>query len=403
MKKLFYPVFIVLITFFTLTGCDRQKAAVDSSDFAGTWNGCGNALGKDSRYRAENLSLSIGDDGSFHLSDIEQSTVLLSGTFSLIDKDALTVVQSADSLDRLPKGWEDFSPKDRLHYRMPDRHHLILTYDSVSYYFEQEEVILDQMEKGSVSPLLDMAETDIWYSSTGQSADDPTYELALYDRYAELYALPADNSKKGTFLTNFLYYSNEGETFTFYTCRDEKTPLPDVFSSLPDGISKVSMQISPSDDALTVTYEGRSLSFYNNVIYGQGTSSTAYFLNDNSFSWKFDGRNHFCYFATDPTSGALYLYVQELDENQEKTDAICGTITIDEGSKELIFSLNKKESKKTAGKHSPLFRFFRALEKPSGELRIPFTLKDSRLKLKTKKLLGQNYTFDLISYQPKAN
>lgn len=381
-----------------LAGCDK-KTSVDSSNLAGVWNGCGNALGKDNRYRAENLSLTIGNDGSFLLSDMEQSSSMLSGTLSFSGKNGLLLTQDENSGAKAPKGWEDFSSGKPLIYEMPDNNHLILTCNSVSYYFEQEEIISAQMAEGSVSPLLDIAETDIWYTDSSPTEDGIIYELALYDRYAELYAIPAGYAKKGTFLTNLLYYSNEGDSFTFYTCREPDSQLPDIFSGLPEGISQITMRLSAYDETLTAEYEGQSLSFHNNVVYGMETSSTAYYLNDTCFYWSFDNVNHFCHFATEPASGSLYLYISDGSEGQENANVICGKITVDEGGGALIFTFDKKASKQTADKNSALFRSFKLLEKGGGEIRIPFSLKESRLKFKTKKLFGKNYTFDLVDYK----
>lgn len=397
MKKVLYFICCTALAIFTLAGCGKETST-DSSALAGVWNGCGNAIGKDGKYRAENLSLTIGDEGSFLLSDMEQSISIIDGTFSFSGKNGLSLKQDEKSAAKLPKGWEKLSEKDKLLYEMPDKDHLILTYNSVSYYFEQEEIISAQMIEGSISPLLDIAETDIWYTN-----DDVTgsgiYELALYDRYAELYLLPSDSSEKGTFLTNFLYYDNEGENFNFYTCRQADTSLPDIFSGLPEGISQVSMKLSVSDEALHLEYDGKTLSFHNNVVYGKNTSSTAYFLNNTCFYWPFDNANHFCYFATEPKSRSLYLYISDGTEGQTDANVICGKITVDEGSKKLIFTFDKKMSKQTADKDSELFQSFKALEEGGGVIRIPFSLDGTRLKFKTKKLFGKTYIFDLVDYK----
>ena len=129
-----------------------------------------------------------------------------------------------------------------------------------------------------MSPLLDIAETDIWYTSPDDVTSDFVYELALYDKYAELYSVSPNGDEPGTFITNFLYCGNEGEDFSFYTLRDDSMELPDIFTDLPEGISEIDLRLSVSNESLTMDYEGNTLSFYNNVIYGLNTSSTAYYL-----------------------------------------------------------------------------------------------------------------------------
>ena len=65
MKKLLYLISSILVIGLIFTGCGSKTPArgMDSSAFAGIWNGCGNALGKNHAYRCENLSLQIGKDG----------------------------------------------------------------------------------------------------------------------------------------------------------------------------------------------------------------------------------------------------------------------------------------------------------------------------------------------------
>lgn len=404
MKKLLYLISSILVIGLIFTGCGSKTPArgMDSSAFAGIWNGCGNALGKNHAYRCENLSLQIGKDGTFTLSDIEQGTHMFSGTFSADQKNRISISASEDSQNILPHGWKAFDEKDTLDAQMPDQNHLILTYDTISYYFEKENSSTADMASTTVSPLLDIAENDIWYSSQ-EPGSDYIYELALYDKYAELYSLKAGDTSKGTFITNFLYQSNTDNQFTFFTRKNDRMRLPKMFSSLPEGLSQITLELSSSNEALHMTYEGQTLSFYNHVIYDTNTSSTAYYLNNTCFYWVFDDTRHFCHFSTDEESGRLYLVIS--DDPQEKTDAknsIRGQIVIDEGGKAIIFKLNKQTSKKTADKHSALYQTFRKLDKGNKEgLRIPFTLKENRLKWKTKKYFGKNYTFDLTDYLEK--
>ena len=183
MKKLFYLSCCVLAAFLCLTGCAGQKPAItDSSELAGSWYGCGSALGKDSAYRAGNLCLSIDDKGALILSDLEQSADLFHGTISIDSDSQISITEDAAFDNRLPKGWEDFSGHGNFSYQAPDTGHLLLTYGDISYYFIKEGA--DDRTDISLSPLLDIAETDIWYTSPEESASDSIYELALYDNYA---------------------------------------------------------------------------------------------------------------------------------------------------------------------------------------------------------------------------
>lgn len=398
MKKLFYLSCCVLAAFLCLTGCAGQKPAItDSSELAGSWYGCGSALGKDSAYRAGNLCLSIDDKGALILSDLEQSADLFHGTISIDSDSQISITEDAAFDNRLPKGWEDFSGHGNFSYQAPDTGHLLLTYGDISYYFIKEGA--DDRTDISLSPLLDIAETDIWYTSPEESASDSIYELALYDNYAELSSLRADDGGQGTFLMNLLYCDNEGEEFSFYTYRNEDTELPEIFDSLPEGVSRINLRLSSSNESLAMEYDGQSLSFYNNVIYGLNTSSTAYFLNDTCFYWRFDKADHFCHFATDDGTGALCLFISDGKPDDTDANIICMEVTIDEKDSSILFAFDRQRSRLIAAKDSALFRYFKALEEEHGNpLRITYKLKDSKLTLKARKYFGKNYTFDLEDY-----
>ncbi|MCD8019391.1 MAG: hypothetical protein LUF92_07345, partial [Clostridiales bacterium] len=394
-------------------------------DLAGSWIGCGNAVGKDNGYRAENLSLSITEDGTFILSDIEQGTSLYDGSFTLDTKEkTISVTNKDDSYNTLPTGWDSFVSGDSVSYLAPDSSHLILTYSDVSYFFEKQDDSSSNKAESSGSALIDIADTDIWYSgdeisddtdaSGNTSADDGlvdtitnnesdnvvTYELALYDKYAEIYAIDSETSTS-TFLTNFLYYSNEGDTFSFYTYRDEAIELPEIFTGISQGLSQVDLKLTMEEEnCLQMNYNGNALSFYNNAIYGLHTSSTAYYLNNTCFTWRFDKTDHFCYFSADVETGRLSLYISDGGEGDADGNTICCNITIDEATSEIILDFDKAASKKTADKKSDLFQTFKKLAKENKNgLRISFILKDdSTLRLKAKKYFGKNYTFALSDY-----
>ena len=399
MKKQLYLSCLTAAAIFCLTGCGGRKPAItDTSELAGTWYGCGNALGQDSDFRADNLCLSIDSQGSLTLSDMEQSSDLFCGTISIDSDSTISITEDAFRDNRLPAGWDSFDGEGELSYRAPDTSHLLLTYEDTSYYFEKEDTSVEEKADTSVSPLLDIAETDIWYSSPENAEDDSVYELALYDKYAELYAIQPDNSEPGVFITNLLYCGNEGGEFSFYTFRDDAMELPEIFDSLPDGISEITVRLSasPDSESLTMEYDGKSLSFYNNVIYGLNTSSTAYYLNNTSFRWNFDGSSHFCRFFTDQGTGRLCLSIADAKEEAEADNTICLEVTVDEADKSLLLYFDRSRSKTTADRDSALFQYFKTMEKEHGNpLRIPFTFKDNRLRLKARKYFGKNDTFDL--------
>lgn len=397
MKKLLYLSCCIVTTVLFLIGCGSKKPAItDSSELAGIWYGCGNALGKDSSFRADNLCLSIDSQGSFILSDIEQNADLFCGTCSIDSDSRLSLTEDTLSDHRFPAGWEDFNGKDSFSYRAPDTSHLLLTYNDISYYFEKEDTSMEKKADTSVSPLLDIAETDIWYSSPENTDSTFVYELALYDKYAEIYSIDPEGNIPGTFITNLLCYGNTEDQFSFYIYRDDTMDMPDIFASLPEGISEITVRLSSSDETLNMEFDGNSLSFYNNVIYDMNTSSTAYFLNNTSFSWKFDNASHSCYFSTEEATGALYLYISDQEGEASDANVICLKTTIDEAGKCILFDFDRKKSRQTADKSSALFQFFKALENEHGNpLRIPFKLNDTKLKLKAKEYFGQNYTFVL--------
>lgn len=391
---------LLLITLFTV-GCNLKNkissSDTDFSSFAGTWNGCGNALGKTDNFRSDYLSLTIDSEGTFSMSDIEQNSTIINGTLT-IDSDSEITVHSDDYMaDSLPKGWDSFETNPAFSYLLPDSNHLILTMDEISYVFEKTKPndSEDTNTGTTVSPLLDLAENDVWYSNNGEITDETTYEFALYDKYAELYSVDS-SSGKSAFITNFIYLSSEGNSFSFYTNRKKDRQMPEFLQELPEGVSQIKMKLTASDESLVMDYNGQTMTFYNNVIYGLNTGSTAYSLNDTHFYWSFDSINHYCYFATDPDNDSFYLYITDGEKDSDSANMIRGQITIDEAKKTLQFDFDKKASKLTSDTDSALFKTFRKLDNSSdGKLIIPFKLNDTKLKLKTKKYLGKNYTVTL--------
>ena len=331
------------------------------------------------------------------MSDIEQNSIISSGTFT-IDSDSKITVQSDDNeTGSLPKGWEATQESSELSYLLPDSDHLILTMNEISYVFEKSEGNDAEATdtETTVSPLLDLAENDVWYSNNGETTEETTYELALYDKYAELYSVDSV-SGNSAFITNFIYLSNEGDSFSFYTSRKKDRQFPAFLQELPEGISKIDLKLTASDESLIMDYNGQTMTFYNNVIYGLNSGSTAYSINDTHFYWSFDSVNHYCYFATEPDTDSMYLYISDSEADSDSANTIRGQITIDEAKQTIQFDFDKKASKLTADTDSALFKTFRKLDKSSdGKLIIPFKLNETKLNLKTKEYLGKNYTVNL--------
>ena len=112
-----------------------------------------------------------------------------------------------------------------------------------------------------------------------------------------------------------------------------------------------------------------------------------------NFSFTLD---HFIRFFTDQGTGRLCLSIADAKEEAEADNTICLEVTVDEADKSLLLYFDRSRSKTTADRDSALFQYFKTMEKEHGNpLRIPFTLKDNRLKLKARKYFGKNDTFDL--------
>ena len=85
MKKNFLLLFTLLLLALVGTGCGNKVSGSlgkDGAELVGTWNGVGNALGRDDSYSCDYLSFSIDKEGTFTLKDIAQNKTCLSGSLS---------------------------------------------------------------------------------------------------------------------------------------------------------------------------------------------------------------------------------------------------------------------------------------------------------------------------------
>ena len=85
MKKNFLLLFTLLLLALVGTGCGNKVSGSlgkDGAELVGTWNGDGNALGRDDSYSCDYLSFSIDKEGTFTLKDIAQNKTCLSGSLS---------------------------------------------------------------------------------------------------------------------------------------------------------------------------------------------------------------------------------------------------------------------------------------------------------------------------------
>lgn len=270
MKKQHVITTLLFLTIcFCLSGChssDKIKGEpADTTMLSGVWTGCGSALGKDGSYRCEYLNLTIGSDASFYLTDIEKSATTLSGT---IYEDSDTTFQigiDTDEKESMPRGWEDLNTGDTLSWQIPEEHFLILTYNDISYLFERQS----SERAYSSDSLFFIADNDVWYCD---NPDSNSYQLALYDRYAELYCILPDGSAE--IVTNFLLLSKDGDVWHLCTSRSENENWPEYLDSLPEGISVAEIQFSSDDETLTMDYHGQKMTFKNNVIYDSKTGTT---------------------------------------------------------------------------------------------------------------------------------
>ena len=182
MKKNFLLLFTLLLLALVGTGCgDKVSGSLgkDGAELVGTWNGVGNALGRDDSYSCDYLSFSIDKEGTFTLKDIAQNKTCLSGSLSA-KSEKFSLDTGEETTAELPSGWDGLGSGSTLSYDMPTKDKLVLTYDNVSYLFEKQNDSSKQTSKNSsASPLLNLAENDVWYSNDGSNEDKTTYELSL--------------------------------------------------------------------------------------------------------------------------------------------------------------------------------------------------------------------------------
>ena len=383
MKKNFLLLFTLLLLALVGTGCGNKVSGSlgkDGAKLVGTWNGVGNALGRDDSYSCDYLSFSIDKEGAFTLKDIAQNKTCLSGSISA-ESDKFTLDTGDETATELPSGWDELGSGSTLSYEILTEDKLTLTYDNVTYLFEKQKDDTKQGSKSSTaSPLLNLAENDVWYSNDGSSEDKTTYELSLYDNYMELYSIDSKAATEGeaTFLTNFFYLSSRDNEFTFYTYKESTMKLPDFLKDLPDSFSKSTITMKVEDDSITLSYNGKSLSFYNNVIYGLKTDSDSYRLCDTCFNWKFDSADHFSYFTMNPDTNTLYLYVTNGEEDAAEPQYVAGEVNINEKKNTITYHFDKKVSEESIGADSDLYKKFEKMD----NTKLSYTLKDKQLTLK---------------------
>ena len=268
MKKNFLLLFTTFLLFtLTATGCSNRVSGnlgKDGAKLVGTWNGVGNALGRDDSYNCDYLSFSIDKEGQFTLKDITQNKTCLSGGLSA-DSSKFSLNTGSETAVGLPSGWDDLGSGSTLSYTMPSENILVLTYDNVSYLFKKYKKGTQSDSANTTGPLLNLTENDVWYSNEDFTTDTNRYKLSLYDNYMELHSLDekAATENEPAFVTNFFYLSSRDNEFTFYTYKDDSMNLPAVFKDLPNGFSKCTMKTHAENNSLTLSYKGQNLLFTN--------------------------------------------------------------------------------------------------------------------------------------------
>ena len=107
MKKNFLLLFTLLLLALVGTGCGNKVSGSlgkDGAELVGTWNGVGNALGRDDSYSCDYLSFSIDKEGTFTLKDIAQNKTCLSGSLSA-KSGKFSLDTREETTAELPSGW----------------------------------------------------------------------------------------------------------------------------------------------------------------------------------------------------------------------------------------------------------------------------------------------------------
>ena len=182
MKKNFLLLFTTFLLFaLTATGCSNKVSGnlgKDGTKLVGTWNGVGNALGRDDSYNCDYLSFSIDKEGQFTLKDITQNKTCLSGGLSA-DSSKFSLNTGSETAVGLPSGWDDLGSGSTLSYTMPSENILVLAYDNVSYLFKKYKEGTQSDSANTTGPLLNLTENDVWYSKEDFTTTTNRYKLSL--------------------------------------------------------------------------------------------------------------------------------------------------------------------------------------------------------------------------------
>lgn len=131
-------------------------------------------LGRDDSYSCDYLSFSIDKEGTFTLKDIAQNKTCLSGSLSA-KSEKFSLDTGEETTAELPSGWDGLGSGSTLSYDMPTKISWYLL--MIATFFEKQNDSSKQTSKknSSASPLLNLAENDVWYSNDGSNEDTTTY------------------------------------------------------------------------------------------------------------------------------------------------------------------------------------------------------------------------------------
>ncbi|MDO4975958.1 MAG: hypothetical protein Q4E53_01735 [Eubacteriales bacterium] len=389
-KAYMFSAGLILLSLCT-TACGKQEVKGDlkGQPLNGTWIGTGNAIGYDEDYNIETQTLTITEDGHISLDDADQDTDNLDGAIFVESDDSFSI-QLSEKPEKLtlPAGWGEMKSEDTITYEQLSDQQMVLTYNDISYFFCKDTLL----RSGDISPLYNLGENNIWYSNDGQSSPENTFTFELFDNYAELYSISPNNSK--ALITSFYYLSNKDDSFHFYTNIRKEKDLPGILSSIPKGKGEVTLQLHCEDETLSVGYNEKNITFYNNVIYGLETDSDSYRLCDKGFHFNFEEKEYRGHFKMNTDKNSLYLYIDDM-KDADKLQTICGEVDIDEKHKNWIWYFDKDLSGKTTEKDSDLYRTFSAYN----GIKVKYNLKDNQLFMKTG---DDSYNTKLFDYVPSS-